>query len=87
VCDLETSRIGAPYIYIYDISNLRVKRVSEGGNLQTWVQKCSLQILTTTQTRLTDVLVIILTPSRQMSGQYLNLGHDCFLLHLFRFII
>ena len=30
VCDLETSRIGAPYIYIYiyiyDISSLRVKR-------------------------------------------------------------
>ena len=26
VCDLETSRIGAPYIY--DISNLRVKIVS-----------------------------------------------------------
>jgi hypothetical protein len=26
VCDLETSRIGAPYIY--DISNLRVKLVS-----------------------------------------------------------
>jgi len=30
VCDLETSRIGAPhiyiYIYIYDISRLRVKR-------------------------------------------------------------
>ena len=25
VCDLETSRIGAPYIYIYDISKLRVK--------------------------------------------------------------
>jgi hypothetical protein len=24
VCDLETSRIGAPYIYIYDISHLRV---------------------------------------------------------------
>jgi len=24
VCDLETSRIGAPHIYIYDISNLRV---------------------------------------------------------------
>ena len=24
LCDLETSRIGAPYIYIYDISNLRV---------------------------------------------------------------
>jgi hypothetical protein len=23
VCDLETSRIGAPYIYIYDVSNLR----------------------------------------------------------------
>jgi len=30
VCDLETSRIGAPYIYIYiyiyDISSLRVKK-------------------------------------------------------------
>jgi len=26
VCDLETSRIGAPYIY--DISNLRVKEIS-----------------------------------------------------------
>ena len=25
LCDLETSRIGAPCIYIYDISNLRVK--------------------------------------------------------------
>ena len=24
VCDLETSRIGAPYIYIKDISSLRV---------------------------------------------------------------
>jgi hypothetical protein len=28
VCDLETSRIGAPYIYIDDISNLRVKKSS-----------------------------------------------------------
>jgi hypothetical protein len=28
VCDLETSRIGAPYIYIYDISNLMVKCMS-----------------------------------------------------------
>jgi len=32
VCDLETSRIGAPYIYIYiyiyDISRLRVKQPS-----------------------------------------------------------
>ena len=25
VCDLETLRMGAPYIYIYDISSLRVK--------------------------------------------------------------
>jgi len=24
VCDLETSTMGAPYMYIYDISNLRV---------------------------------------------------------------
>jgi len=29
VCDLETSRIGAPYIYIYDISRLRVNRVAQ----------------------------------------------------------
>jgi len=28
VCDLETSRIGAPYIY--DISNLRVKEAARG---------------------------------------------------------
>ena len=30
VCDLETSRIGAPYIYIYDISNLRVNSTKNG---------------------------------------------------------
>ena len=29
VCDLETSRIGAPYIYIYDISSLRVKWLTQ----------------------------------------------------------
>jgi hypothetical protein len=29
VCDLETSRVGAPYIY--DISNLRVKYMSDNG--------------------------------------------------------
>jgi len=28
VCDLETSRIGAPYIYIYDISRLRVNNTN-----------------------------------------------------------
>jgi len=37
VCDLETSRIGAPYIYIYiyiyDISNLRVKTELEPSKL------------------------------------------------------
>ena len=27
VCDLETSRMGAPYIHIYDISRLRVNRL------------------------------------------------------------
>jgi hypothetical protein len=30
VCDLETSIIGAPYIYIYDISSLRVNTEEEG---------------------------------------------------------
>ena len=32
VCDLETSRMGAPYIYIYDISRLRVnlEQISDG---------------------------------------------------------
>jgi len=34
VCDLETSRIGAPYIY--DISNLRVKHFFV-QTLGTWV--------------------------------------------------
>jgi len=36
VCDLETSRIGAPYIYIYicDISSLRVNGPSEPGRLR-----------------------------------------------------
>jgi len=29
VCDLETSRMGAPYIYIYDISHLRVNSVQD----------------------------------------------------------
>jgi len=31
VCDLETSRMGAPYIYIYDISRLRVKTRESGA--------------------------------------------------------
>ena len=31
VCDLETSRIGAPYIYIYDISSLRVNTSAHGS--------------------------------------------------------
>ena len=34
VCDLETSRIDALYIYIYDISNLRVNVIT----------KCTFQI-------------------------------------------
>jgi len=28
VCDLETSRMGAPYIYIYNISRLRVNNLT-----------------------------------------------------------
>jgi hypothetical protein len=32
VCDLETSRIGASYIYIYDISNLRVNALLSSRN-------------------------------------------------------
>ena len=42
VCDLETSRIGAPYIYIYiyDISNLRVKDdQTETENVDRYVWK------------------------------------------------
>jgi len=30
VCDLKKSRMGAPYIYIYDISRLRVKPSGRG---------------------------------------------------------
>jgi len=37
VCDLETSRIGAPYVYIYDISCLRVNDLTL--ILLTW-RKC-----------------------------------------------
>jgi len=28
VCDLESSTMGAPYIYIYDISNLKVNNLT-----------------------------------------------------------
>ena len=28
VCDLETSRMAAPYIYIYDISSLKVNNLT-----------------------------------------------------------
>jgi len=36
VCDRETSRMGAPYIYIYiyDISRLRVKEAVVGVNVE-----------------------------------------------------
>jgi len=33
VCDLETSRMGAPYIYIYDISRLRVNERDSCGRV------------------------------------------------------
>jgi len=28
VCDLETSRMGAPYLYIYDISSIKVNNLT-----------------------------------------------------------
>ena len=39
VCDLETSRIGAPYIYIYiyDISSLRVNDLTHPANVEKMV--------------------------------------------------
>jgi len=37
VCDLETSRIGAPYIYIYDIRSLRVNNC--GGKINVHQEK------------------------------------------------
>jgi hypothetical protein len=37
VCDLETSGIGAPYIYIYDISSLKVKQETWDVNICDWV--------------------------------------------------
>jgi len=36
VCDLETSRIGAPYIQVYDISSLRVNYLTL--ILLTWIK-------------------------------------------------
>ena len=44
VCDLETSRIGAPYIY--DISSLRVKLLKGAKNFRTEVSVVSLPKLT-----------------------------------------
>jgi len=41
VCDLETSRMGAPYIY--DISNLRVKVDSDPG-VCNFTTKCNKEI-------------------------------------------
>jgi hypothetical protein len=41
VCDLETSRIGAPYIYIHDISSLRVKVVFEMQVLNLYLERYS----------------------------------------------
>ena len=46
VCDLETSRIGAPYVY--DISNLRVKLTITSVTVKlpikvgSWLRKCNL---------------------------------------------
>jgi len=39
VCDLETSRIGAPYIY--DIRSLRVKCPTKAGSLLYEYKQCS----------------------------------------------
>ena len=45
VCDLETSRMGAPYIYIYiyiyDISTLRVKGISENQDTGSHIRRRS----------------------------------------------
>jgi len=47
VCDLETSRIGAPYIYIYDISSLRVNmEVSVMRSAYNFEPKYSVTIVT-----------------------------------------
>jgi len=39
VCDLETSRMGAPYIYIYiyDISRLKVNNLTHPANVEKMV--------------------------------------------------
>jgi len=42
VYDLETSRVGAPYIY--DISNLRVKRLNMGSCCEFLRDDCTLQL-------------------------------------------
>jgi len=58
VCDLETSRIGAPYIY--DISNLRVKEASK-LYFQNLLQSFQ------TSDRLLRVILISLKPSLSTS--------------------
>ena len=37
VCDIETSRMGAPYIYIYEISSLRVNLEEVGREGAEWI--------------------------------------------------
>ena len=53
VCDLETSRIGAPYIYIYiyiyDISSLRVKHCFISTHAQTFCSTIHAQLLSVQQ--------------------------------------
>jgi hypothetical protein len=71
VCDLETSRIGAPYIY--DISNLRVK-------LLTFLKKM-LFFLICSITPLTRKLVIRIA-SYVPSGKFVEASRDKLALKL-----
>jgi len=54
VCDLETSRMGAPYIYIYDISRLRVKNCCRNYTVCVWWHQRS--ILTNLTLFMRDVM-------------------------------
>jgi len=52
VCDLETSRMGAPYIYIYDISHLRVNSPRVRGPV---LCQCATELREMRNSRVDDV--------------------------------
>ena len=65
VCDLETSRMGTPYIYIYDISRLRVnfRRVIRSDNIDVFCLHFSPHVIFKEEKMSTDCIILFTTGS------------------------